>query len=158
MELNRCDCIHYMSIKKQSIITVMVAGLLLPIGITGCTSTPAPPAAPAAPAEETVEEPAASSTTASQDNAVRKAKQYLSTGVGFSRAGLIKQLEFEKFSTEDATFGVDNVEVDWNAEAAAKAKSYNDLTPMSRDALITQLEFEGFTPEEAAFGATAIGL
>jgi len=104
-----------------------------------------------APAEET------STMTASQRNAVRKAESYLDY-TGFSRSGLIKQLEFEKFSTEDATFAVDNIDVDWNEQAAKKAKSYDDYTGFSRDGMIKQLTFEGFTAEQAAYGADSLGL
>ncbi|WP_329604319.1 Ltp family lipoprotein [Mycolicibacterium fortuitum] len=54
------------------------------------------------------------STTVSQRNAVRTAKSYLSY-TAFSRKGLIQQLEYEGFSTVDATFAVDSIAVDWNA-------------------------------------------
>ena len=76
---------------------------------------------------------------------------------GFSRTGLIGQLEFEGFSTEDATFGADNAGADWNAEAAEKAKSYLDMTSFSRDGLYDQLAFEGFTDPEIQYGLTAVG-
>lgn len=118
-----------------------------------------------APAPETTEEEAtpevaeepASDLTVSQENAVRKAESYLAV-TPFSRSGLIKQLEFEQFSTADAEFAVDYISPDWNEQAAKKAKDYLEVTAFSRDGLITQLEFEGFTPEQAAFGATAVGL
>lgn len=98
-----------------------------------------------------------SNETTAQKNAVRKANSYLSM-TGFSRSGLIKQLEFEKFSTEDATYAVDKISPDWNEQAAKKAKSYQDLSGFSRDGLIKQLEFEGFTTEQAAYGADSVGL
>lgn len=71
--------------------------------------------------------------------------------------GLIEQLAFEDFSTADATFAVDYIAPDWNAEATEKAKSYLDLTAFSRQGLIEQLTFEGFTQAEAEFGVTANG-
>lgn len=77
--------------------------------------------------------------------------------MGFSRSGLIDQLEYEEFTTEQATFGVDNITVDWNEQAALKAESYLDLMSFSRSSLITQLEYEGFTREQAEYGATAVG-
>jgi hypothetical protein len=61
---------------------------------------------------------------------------------GFSRDGLIKQLEFEKFSNEDAIYALDNINTDWNKQAERKAKSYLDMSGFSRDSLIKQLEFE----------------
>lgn len=91
-----------------------------------------------------------------QRNAVDKAANYLSL-MGFSRTGLITQLEFEGFNNEDATFGADNAGADWNAEAAEKAESYIDLMAFSRQGLYDQLAFEGFTPEQIEFGLAAIG-
>jgi len=95
-------------------------------------------------------------TTTSQKNAIKKAELYL-TFAGLSRQGLIQQLEFEQFSTEDATYAVDNIKVDWNEQAVKKAKSYSDLLAFSRDGLIDQLKFEGFTQEQAEAGANGVG-
>ena len=98
-----------------------------------------------------------SSETVSQKNAKRKAESYLDFS-GFSRSGLIKQLEYEKFSTNDATYAVDNIVVDWNEQAAKKAQSYQDLSGFSREGMITQLEFDGFTTDQANYGADSVGL
>ena len=65
--------------------------------------------------------------------------------MSFSRSGLIRQLEFERYSTHDATVAVDSLRVDWNQQAAKSARSYLDFMSFSRDGLIHQLEFEGFT-------------
>jgi len=94
--------------------------------------------------------------TLSQENAVSKAQDYLDL-MGFSRPGLIDQLEYEGFSIEDATFAVDYLAPDWNAEAAEKAQSYLDMMAMSRDGLYDQLEYEGFAPEQIEFALTAVG-
>ncbi|MBT2585104.1 Ltp family lipoprotein [Arthrobacter sp. ISL-95] len=95
--------------------------------------------------------------TVSQRNALRKASDYLEFSA-FSYPGLIKQLEFEKYSATDATWAVDRVKVDWNEQAAKKAKSYLDFTSFSRAGLIDQLLFEGFTPEQAEYGVSQTGL
>lgn len=94
--------------------------------------------------------------TLAQKNALSKAKSYLSFSA-FSYPGLIRQLEFEGFSTEDSTFAVDNCGADWNEQAAKKAKLYMDVSAFSRDGLIRQLEFEGFTSEQAEYGVTKVG-
>lgn len=94
--------------------------------------------------------------TLGQQNAIGKAQSYLSFS-GFSRSGLIQQLEFEGFSTEDATFGADNAGADWNAECAQKAQSYMDMSSFSRQSLYDQLAFEGFQPAEIEFGLAAVG-
>jgi colicin import membrane protein len=78
--------------------------------------------------------------------------------MGFSRQGLIEQLEFEGHSTEDATYAVDSLDVDWYEQAARVAQSYLDVMPFSRQGLVDQLVFEGFSSEEAAHGADAVGL
>ncbi|MDD4938044.1 MAG: Ltp family lipoprotein [Candidatus Shapirobacteria bacterium] len=98
-----------------------------------------------------------SSETTSQKNAVKKAKSYLSFS-GFSHDGLVAQLEYEKFSHEDAVYGADNSGGNWNEQAAKKAKSYMDMSAFSRGSLIEQLKYEKFTQEQAEYGANAVGL
>lgn len=94
--------------------------------------------------------------TMAQKNAVAKAQSYLKYA-GFSRTGLIDQLQYEGFSPEDSTYGADNAGADWLAEAAEKAQSYMDTSAFSRDGLAEQLQYEGFTPEEVAAGLAAVG-
>jgi hypothetical protein len=95
--------------------------------------------------------------TAGQENARRSAESYLETS-GFSRSGLIKQLKFEGYSTEDATYGVDAISPDWNEQAAKTAASYLETSGFSRSGLIQQLKFEGYTAQQAAYGVTQAGL
>jgi CheY-like chemotaxis protein len=76
----------------------------------------------------------------------------------FSRKGLIEQLEFEGYSTEDATYGVDALDVDWKEQAVKSAENYLDTMPFSRESLIEQLEFEGYSTEDAEYGVTQNGL
>lgn len=94
--------------------------------------------------------------TIGQKNAAKKALSYLKYSA-FSRDGLIKQLEFEKFSPAEAEYGVDQSGADWNEQAAKKAKSYLDHSSFSRDGLIKQLEFEKFTPQQAEYGVKSVG-
>jgi hypothetical protein len=116
------------------------------------TSAPEPAAAPEQP-----------SGTVAQQNAIRSAESYLETS-GFSRAGLIDQLSSEYgegFSVEDATYAVDHVTVDWNAEAVESAESYLEMSGFSRAGLIDQLSSEygeQYTPEQAAYAADQVGL
>ncbi len=93
------------------------------------------------------------------ENATAKAERLLGQqGAAFSKQGLIKQLESEKFSTADATSAVEHIEangaVDWNEEAVMKAESYSDLTSLSLPDLVKKLESDGFTPSQAEYGAT----
>ena len=95
--------------------------------------------------------------TDSKTQAVKKAASYLRSS-SFSRSGLIKQLEYEKFSLEDATHGVDAQNTDWNAQAAKKATSYLKSSSFSRSGLISQLVYEGFTQSQAEYGVSTTGL
>lgn len=105
----------------------------------------------------TQEPTAADTETASQSDAVSTAKDYLDF-MAFSRQGLIEQLEYEGFTTEDATYGVDNSGADWMEQAVLTAQDYLDFSSFSRQELIDQLEYEGFTHEQAVHGVDAAGL
>lgn len=94
--------------------------------------------------------------TMGERNALAKADVYFSTAA-FSYTGIIEQLEFEGFTTEEATFAADHCGADWNEQAAKKAEAYLDISSFSREGLIEQLEFDGFTTEQAEYGATAVG-
>lgn len=111
--------------------------------------------------EEKKEEPAPvkeePTLTLSQKNAINKAEDYLDY-TAFSKSGLIEQLEFEGFPSDEATFAVNNIKVDWKEQAEKKAKDYLDYTSFSRSSLIEQLQFEGFSTEEATYGADKVGI
>ena len=104
---------------------------------------------------EAATEPTESMTTG-QANALKAAKNYLSFSA-FSHDGLIQQLEFEKYTTEQATYGADNCGADWFEQAAKSAKNYLSFSSFSKDGLIQQLEFEKFTHEQAVYGAEQNG-
>jgi len=109
----------------------------------GETQAPAPTTAPAL--------------TRAQENAIGSAESYLDFSA-FSRSGLIGQLEYEEYSTADATFAVDSLNVDWNEQAYKSAEQYLDFSSFSAGELQDQLEFEGFTPSQAAYGVSKTGL
>lgn len=118
---------------------------------------PAPEVDPEPDAEPEPQPAAEPELTVAQDNALRSAENYLGFSA-FSRSGLIDQLEFEGFSTEDATLAVDTVDVDWDEQAAKSAENYLDYSAFSRSGLIEQLKFEGFTAEQAEYGVNQTGL
>ena len=95
--------------------------------------------------------------TASQYNARRSAASYLRV-TAFSRSRLIQQLQYEKFSLEDATYGVDAQNADWNTQASKSAASYLKLMSFSRLGLIAQLVYEGFSQSQAEYGVSSNGL
>ena len=112
------------------------------------TSAPTPTLTPASPT---------SNQTISQNNAIQKAKSYLSY-TAFSHDGLVAQLEYEQFSHADAVYGADNSGANWNEQAAKKAKQYMDYSAFSRGGLIAQLKYDKFTQAQAEYGANAVGL
>lgn len=111
------------------------------------TSTPAPTPAP---------ESSAAAPTSQQSAALSTALDYLDF-TAFSHSGLVDQLEYEGFSTEDATWAADNCGADWDQQALQSAKDYLDFTAFSYSGLIDQLEYEGFTTEQATYGVDNCG-
>ena len=88
--------------------------------------------------------------------ALESAKSYLKHSA-FSYQGLVEQLEYEKFTHDEALYGVNNCGADWNSEAVKCANSYLSYSSFSKDELIDQLEYEGFTSDQAAYAAKAVG-
>ena len=94
--------------------------------------------------------------TMGQKNALSSAKNYLSFSA-FSYEGLISQLEFEKYTYEDAVFAADNCGADWNEQALKSAKNYLSFSAFSYSGLIRQLEFEKYTNDQAVYAADNCG-
>lgn len=92
--------------------------------------------------------------TTAQKNAVGSAQSYLAYQ-SFSRQGLIDQLVYEQYSTEDATYAVDKLNVDWNEQAVKSAQSYLEYSSFSYQGLIDQLVYEKYTTAQATYGADA---
>ena len=106
-------------------------------------------------AVESSEDSTVVSASGNQTEALETALNYLSF-MAFSREGLIGQLEYEGYTTEDATWAVDNCGADWNEQAIRKAENYVDTMAFSYSGLIDQLEYEGFTTEQATYGVDNI--
>ena len=94
--------------------------------------------------------------TLAQQNALRSAENYLSV-MAFSYSGLVDQLEYEGYTTEDAAFAADNCGADWNEQALKSANNYLSFSAFSYSGLIDQLEYEGFTTDQATYGADNCG-
>ena len=95
--------------------------------------------------------------TESQQKALDKANEYVNT-LALSHDGLVRQLEYDGYSTDDATYAADNCSTNWNKEAREMAEQYMESTTYTYDAMVQQLEAEGFTRSQAEFGAKAVGL
>ena len=94
--------------------------------------------------------------TFGQKNALRSAESYLAISA-FSHSKLIQQLEYEGYSSEEATYAADRCGANWCEQAAKSAEAYLKISAFSKDRLIQQLEYEGFTPTQAAYGVTKNG-
>ncbi|WP_340539134.1 Ltp family lipoprotein [Nocardioides sp. GXZ039] len=108
-------------------------------------------------------DPGRSEVSVAMENALESAENYLDF-MAFSRLGLIDQLSSEYgdgFKVEDATWAVDQLDVDWREQAVASARNYLDLMSFSRAGLIEQLSSaygEQFTLEQATYAADKVGL
>ena len=119
----------------------------LPSNPSGGTSNQETPQAPVEPQ---------STETIGQENARNKGEDYLRSSC-FSKQGLIEQLEYEGFSSQDAKYAVVAISPDWNEQAACKAEAYLRSSSFSRTGLIDQLLYEGFSKSQAEFGVSSVG-
>ena len=94
--------------------------------------------------------------TIGEQNALSQAKNYLST-MAFSKKGLKKQLMFEGYSKEEASYAVKNCGANWKQQAYKKGKTYLDTMSFSRQGLIDQLKFDGFSAKQAEYAAKKLG-
>lgn len=107
--------------------------------------------------------PAPAKITTAQRQALGSARDYLSM-TGFSKAGLLHQLTSsagDGYSRSDATYAVNHVDADWNAEAVRVARDYLATMHFSRAGLINQLHSSagsGFTTKQATYAADKVGL
>lgn len=91
--------------------------------------------------------------TSDRSQATSMAKSYLRSQ-GFSKSGLVEQLEYEGFSHSVAVWGASHAGANWLTQAVLVAKSYLRSQPFSRSGLLDQLEFEGFTHYQASYGVS----
>ena len=128
-----------------------------------CAATPRPTHTAAPVTSPPVTTPPKPALTEQEQQAVAAAKQYLSSGEGFSQQGLIDQLDSsagDGYSVNDATVAVDSLTVNWNAQAVIAAKGYLATQPFSCTDLIQQLDSQAgseFTVAQATYGATQAG-
>lgn len=97
-------------------------------------------------------------------NAAASAAQYLSEGDGWSKVGLIAQLDSsygEGYTVAQATYGVESQNANWDAQAVLCAKGYLATGSFSRAGLIAQLDSpygNQFTYAQAVYGVNGAGL
>ncbi len=125
---------------------------------------PSPTPTPSTPTPKpTPTKPAPPAPTASQEQALGAAQDYLDTQA-FSRAGLIQQLSSSYgsgFSKADATWAVDHLTVSWYAQAVKAAQEYLSFEHFSCRGLVNQLDSRygsQFTKSQATYAAKQLGL
>lgn len=91
--------------------------------------------------------------TSDRSQATSMAKSYLRSQ-GFSKSGLVEQLEYEGFPHSAAVYGATHAGANWLTQAVLVAKSYLRSQSFSRSGLTEQLEYEGFTHYQAAYGVS----
>lgn len=94
--------------------------------------------------------------TLGMQNALEKAHSYLKYSA-FSYTGLIEQLEYSKYTHDEAVYAADNCGADWYEQAVLKGESYLKYSSFSRDGLIEQLEYSGFTHDQAVYAVNELG-
>lgn len=103
------------------------------------------------------QEPSSSGDTESQQKALDRAKEYLSN-LPLSHDGMVTQLEFDGYSSADATYAADNCGANWNEQAARMANQLLTTGSYTRATMIEELKSNGFTDDQAAYGADAAKL
>ena len=123
---------------SMRIVVAALATLLLltAIGITAGVSQAAPAA-----------------TVSERSQAASMAKSYLRSQ-GFSKSGLVEQLEYEGFGRSAAIYGATHAGANWLTQAVRVAKSYLRSQAFSPSGLREQLEYEGFSHYQAAYGVS----
>jgi hypothetical protein len=143
-----------------------VGGQLITVAAAAPASS-APAAAPttAAPAPtQAPTTPAAPALSASQQQAVDAAQNYLSDGQGFSEYSLTQQLTSSSgngFAPADAAYAINYLNPDWDAQAVDAAQGYMQMGGFSAASLTQQLTSDsgnGFTQAQAAYAVAKVGL
>ena len=91
-----------------------------------------------------------------ESRVLEKARSWLQYSA-FSHDGLIKRLESDHCSKEEATYGADNCGADWNQQALRSAHSWLRYSPFSHDGLVKRLKADDFSKEQATYGADNCG-
>lgn len=145
----------------KKFITI-TATLLASLSLAACSSSDdsADSSSSEESSTETVSSSKKSSVPAEYEAALNKAESYADS-MDMSEKGIYDQLTSdagEQFSDKAATYAMDHLtDVDWNANALAKAKTYQKEMSMSADAIRDQLTSsagEQFTSAQADYAVS----
>ena len=103
----------------------------------------------------------AQAATSGEQNALEHAKDCLNSGylglLGFSKKGLKKQLLFDGYTKKEATYAVENCEVNWKEQAQKSALTYVAVETYSKKELMNKLKQDGFTKKQIKYAIKAAG-
>jgi len=97
--------------------------------------------------------------TADWNLAAKKRAKILSEEYGDSKQNIYEMLMEKNFSAQQAKYGVDYAEIDWNENALKHAKQFHLIDHMPAKVILTKLTSqreEQFTAEEANYAVTAL--
>lgn len=147
-----------MFIKSFILGSMVIGGLMNMLGMVEYEDTIVE-SKPTVAIEEKVEVEEAPKVPLGHQMALKQAESYVKHS-SFSKKGLYNQLTYEGegYSDEEAQYAVENVEVDWKAEALEQGKSYVKHSSFSKQGLYNQLTYEGegYTDEEAQYAVDEI--
>jgi len=112
---------------------------------------------PVVSAQQVAPAPAAPQLTIKQQQAKQAAEAAIAS-LPFSQSGLVEFLVYQGHSEEDATYAVEQLKEDWDAQADKAAAEYVATQRYTHNRLQEQLEYAGFRPSEAAHGVRSVGL
>ena len=135
---------------------VFLITLLFAISLTACGAESSKEAKQEPPQEKQGAAPADDRTTEGEKGALETALRYLSVSA-FSPNGLVKQLQYEGFTMNEAVYAVNKCGADWNEQALKKAKTYLSVSAFSYRGLTEQLVYEEFHPTQANYAVENCG-
>lgn len=133
-----------------------------PATTTSATATATTSPAESSATSETATEGVAAGAQADPQSALADAQAFVDSPVPFSYQGLYDHLisaEGGEYTPEAAQFAVDNVNADWNHEAAEAAQGYAANFDMTPEAILDELgaaDGGKFTPEQAQAGVATL--
>lgn len=167
LSLGACGSSSTKSGTATTLSTETIRGPVITVTPTSLPATTAtvPPTTvpPTTVSPSTVPPTTVPSLTPAQQNAIQTAKSYLAEEA-FSRLGLIQQLSSSAgsgYPMAVATFAVDSLDENWDAQAAKAAKEYLSEESFSCSGLVQQLDSSAgsqFTATQAQYGVKSAGI
>lgn len=92
------------------------------------------------------------------EDAIKYAETTISTGMYYSRDGLIRQLEFMGIDTNTAEQAVDSMNIDWNQMAANDAQRILSTSDYTKEQVENILKTRNYTEQEIAYALSTLNI